>query len=55
MSSSGRPATALGLVDGRTIRGFQEHHWSSGGMSLWAVSDLNDAELTDFVRLLQAH
>ena len=43
------------LVDGRTIRGFQEHHWSSGGMSLWAVSDLNDAELTDFVRLLQAH
>lgn len=42
-------------ADGRTIRGFQEHHWTSGGMSLWAVSDLNDAELTEFVRLLQAH
>jgi anti-sigma factor RsiW len=42
------------IADGRSIRGFQEHHWTSGGMSLWAVSDLNDGELTDFVRLLQA-
>jgi anti-sigma factor RsiW len=41
-------------ADARTIRGFQERHWLSGGMSLWAVSDLNDAEMNEFVRLQQA-
>jgi len=30
------------------------HHWVRGGMSYWAVSDLNDAELIEFVRALQA-
>jgi anti-sigma factor RsiW len=28
-------------------------HWSSGGMNYWAVSDLNMAELHQFVALLQ--
>ncbi|MGE5243033.1 MAG: anti-sigma factor family protein [Betaproteobacteria bacterium] len=37
----------------RSIHGFHAHHWVRGGMSFWAVSDLNDAELTDFVRALQ--
>jgi anti-sigma factor RsiW len=27
-------------------------HWSRGGMSYWAVSDLNDAELRTFADLV---
>ena len=34
----------------RTIRGFNVRHWVESGMSFWAVSDLNDAELNEFVR-----
>jgi len=37
----------------RSARGFHVHHWDREGMSFWAVSDLNDAELTQFVRALQ--
>ncbi len=37
----------------RSIRGFHVRHWTQAGMSLWAVSDLNDAELTQFVQALQ--
>ena len=36
-----------------TIRGFHVVHWVRGGMSLWAVSDLNEAELQQFVSLQQ--
>jgi anti-sigma factor RsiW len=39
--------------DTRTIRGFQVRHWIRNGMSFWAVSDLNDAELGELVRALQ--
>jgi anti-sigma factor RsiW len=39
--------------DARTIRGFQVRHWIRNGMSFWAVSDLNDAELDQFVRALR--
>jgi anti-sigma factor RsiW len=38
------------IVDARSIRGFQERHWTQKDLSLWAVSDLNDRELYDFVR-----
>jgi anti-sigma factor RsiW len=38
----------------RTVRGFHVHHWTHGGMAFWAVSDLNDGELTEFVRVLRA-
>jgi anti-sigma factor RsiW len=44
--------TAVG--DARSIRGFQERHWIHGGMSLWAVSDLNDAEMNEFARILRS-
>lgn len=37
-----------------SLRGFHVHHWIRNGMSFWAVSDLNDAELTEFVGLVQA-
>ena len=41
-------------VDARSIRGFQTQHWTRAGMSFWAVSDLNDAELGEFARALQS-
>jgi anti-sigma factor RsiW len=37
----------------RSLRGFHVHHWIRDGMSFWAISDLNDAELSAFVRALQ--
>jgi anti-sigma factor RsiW len=40
-------------VDARSVRGFHVHHWIRDGMSFWAVSDLNDVELTAFVRALR--
>jgi anti-sigma factor RsiW len=35
-------------------QGYHVVHWRQGGMSWWAVSDLNPAELAEFVRLIQA-
>ncbi len=35
--------------DART-RGFEVCHWTRDGMAFWAVSDLNDMELDEFVR-----
>jgi anti-sigma factor RsiW len=40
--------------DTRTIRGFHERHWVQDGMSLWAVSDVNDDDLKEFVRLFSS-
>ena len=37
-----------------STRGFHVKHWIRGGMSFWAVSDLNDAELSGLVRSLRA-
>lgn len=37
---------------GLTVRGFHTHHWIRDGMSFWAVSDVNDEELTMFVQAL---
>jgi anti-sigma factor RsiW len=39
--------------DTRAIRGFHVRHWGHAGMSYWAVSDVNDAELDQFVHALQ--
>jgi anti-sigma factor RsiW len=41
-------------VSERTIRGFHVRNWVRDGMSFFAVSDLNDAELTEFARALQS-
>jgi len=38
----------------RSVRGFHVHGWSRDGMTFWAVSDLNDVELTQFVDALRA-
>ena len=44
----------IGAIGARTVRGFHVHHWTRDGMSFWAVSDLNDRELTEFVHALNA-
>ena len=45
--------TASAVIDARTVRGFHVRHWIHDGMSFWAVSDLNETELTEFARALQ--
>jgi anti-sigma factor RsiW len=40
-------------ADMRTLRGFHVRHWTHTGMAFWAVSDLNDTELDQFVHLLE--
>jgi len=37
----------------RAIRGFNIRHWVDEGMSFWAVSDLNETELTQFCQALE--
>ena len=37
-----------------SLRGFHIHHWVHDRMSFWAVSDLNEAELTEFCKALEA-
>jgi anti-sigma factor RsiW len=36
-----------------TVNGYHLVHWTAGGMSYWAVSDLNEAELREFSALLR--
>ena len=43
----------LASPDAQSVRGFHVRHWTRGGMTFWAVSDLNDAELAEFARALQ--
>jgi anti-sigma factor (TIGR02949 family) len=40
-------------TDTWAIRGFHVRHWTHAGMSYWAVSDVNDTALDQFVRALQ--
>jgi anti-sigma factor RsiW len=42
------------VAEERAIRGFHVRHWTHSGMAFWAVSDLNDTELTEFVRAFRA-
>ena len=44
---------AVASSDARAIRGFHVRHWTRAGMSYWAVSDVNDADLDQFVHALQ--
>jgi anti-sigma factor RsiW len=36
-------------------QGFHLRDWQRGGMNYWAISDLNDEDLDQFVRLFQQH
>ena len=38
----------------QSLRGFHVRHWVHDRMSFWAVSDLNEAELTHFCEALEA-
>lgn len=40
------PADRSTRASAWTVRGFHVRHWVHGGMKFWAVSDLNEAELT---------
>jgi anti-sigma factor RsiW len=44
---------AVRSSDALAIRGFHVRHWARRGMSYWAVSDVNDADLDQFVKLLE--
>jgi anti-sigma factor RsiW len=49
------PADGDAAQDARSLakHGFNLRGWERGGMEYWAVSDLNDEELGEFVRLYQ--
>ncbi len=36
----------------KTRQGYNLIHWAKSGMTYWAVSDLNEAELQEFARLI---
>jgi anti-sigma factor RsiW len=46
-------ADAVHSSDARAIRGFHVRHWTRAGMAYWAVSDVNDTDLDQFVTLLE--
>jgi anti-sigma factor RsiW len=46
------PSAPMAAVE-QTRNGYHVESWYSDGMTFWAVSDLNEAELRDFVRLFQ--
>jgi len=43
------PSTAKAPETSQTRNGYHLRSWSAGGMTFWAISDLNDAELAQFV------
>ena len=45
---------ALARTSARFVCGFHVRHWINGGTSFWAVSDLNEAELTQFCDALRS-
>lgn len=45
--------TADGGVAASSLEGYHVIHWSSGGMTYWAVSDLNPEDLRAFGNLVQ--
>jgi anti-sigma factor RsiW len=47
------PATPDATPAAESRRGFQIQHWTRNQMSFWAVSDLNAAELGEFVHALE--
>jgi anti-sigma factor RsiW len=49
------PSTGASDVSGRALvrQGYNMINWSNSGMNYWAISDLNLAELQEFVQLLQ--
>jgi anti-sigma factor RsiW len=46
-------APRVNAIEAYAVRGFHVRRWRAGGMSFWAVSDLNDGELLQLVHALQ--
>lgn len=46
-------AQRLETIEAYVVRGFHVRRWHGAGMAFWAVSDLNDDDLSQFVRALQ--
>jgi anti-sigma factor RsiW len=42
-------------VQSLSRQGFHIRYWQRSGMTFWAISNLNDQELDEFVRLFQEH
>jgi anti-sigma factor RsiW len=40
--------------ESREQQGYNTIHWSQGGMEFWAVSDMNQGDLGDFVQLVRS-
>ena len=49
------PSESDSAVETKTVsrQGYNLSHWTRSGMTYWAASDLNNAELQEFVQLLQ--
>jgi anti-sigma factor (TIGR02949 family) len=52
-STDDTSTTASTSMEARSLRGYHVRRWSRMGMTFWAVSDLNDAELSAFAQALQ--
>jgi hypothetical protein len=48
------PKTSGALTDAWSLRGFHDSHWTRDAMTSWAVSDRNDHQLDQFVRVLKS-
>jgi anti-sigma factor RsiW len=47
------PSTEESSVQSLTHQGYHVIHWADGGMTYWAVSDLNEKELGEFAALIR--
>jgi anti-sigma factor RsiW len=45
--------TSDSVVKSETRQGYRVFHWARSGMTYWAVSDLEQSQLQEFVKLLQ--
>lgn len=51
--SPGAPASGATAVQASASQGYNVLHWDASGMTFWAVSDLNNVELGQFVQLVR--
>ena len=49
------PAPGKSVVSNKVsvLQGYNLVHWTESGMTFWAVSDLNRADLTGFTQLMK--
>jgi anti-sigma factor RsiW len=51
--AAGRPARSPEVLAVPDHPGYQVMHWTQGNLTYWVVSDLNEQELREFVRLIR--